>query len=110
MSESDMALILAEVEKEEEEEARKDAEHAQFIKNRDEKKLAIQAALKSGLYWKGQVVANYGNILGTILTNVSLRSGGGLLSIYLTIYISICLSVYYRMLPTLCLSCRKYSY
>jgi len=58
VSESDMALILAEVEKEEEEEARKDAEHAQFIKNRDEKKLAIQAALKSGLYWKGQNAAN----------------------------------------------------
>lgn len=54
VSQQEMDKMIKEIEQEEEEEARKEEEHVQFIKTREERKLAIQAALKTGLYWKTQ--------------------------------------------------------
>ena len=45
-------VCFQEIEEEEEEEERKAEEHLLFIQRREEKKLAIQAALKTGSYWK----------------------------------------------------------
>jgi len=50
VSEEDLDKILKEIQGEEEEEDKKRDAHAQFIKDREDKKLAIQAALKTGYF------------------------------------------------------------
>jgi len=50
VSEEDLEKIILEIQNEDEEEEKKRDAHAQFIKQREDKKLAIQAALKTGIF------------------------------------------------------------
>ena len=50
LSEEDLEKILKDIQREEDEEEKKIDAHAKFIKDREDKKLAIQAALKTGYF------------------------------------------------------------
>jgi bromodomain-containing protein 8 len=53
VSEEDLEKILKDIQREEDEEEKKIDAHAKFIKDREDKKLAIQAALKTGYFARG---------------------------------------------------------